>query len=58
MSTSLVCSDSSVFTLICVLVRVIHVSLICVYMYVCVCCAYVCMYMYVYIVKRLELILD
>ena len=49
MSMSLVCSDSSVFTLTSVSVRVKHVSLMCVCMYV-----DMCMYVYVY-VKRLEL---
>ena len=53
----LVCSDSSVFTLIYVSVRVKHVSLMCVCLCICVyVCMYVDMWMYVYVyVKRLEL---
>ena len=53
MSMSLVCSDSSVFTLTSVSVRVKHVSVMCVFLGI---CMYVdmCMYVYVY-VKCLEL---
>ena len=58
MSMSLVCSDSSVFTLTFVSVRVKHVSLMCVCLCICVyVCMYICVCMYAY-VKRLELILD
>ena len=53
MSMFLVCSDSSVFTLTSVSVRVKHVVL-CVYVYVYV-CMYVCLHVYL---KCLELILD
>ena len=58
MSTSLMCSDSSVFTLVSVLVRV-PVGLVCMSLCMCVClyvCAHVCtwMYMHVYICKALR----
>ena len=59
MSTSLMCSDSSVFTLVSVLVRV-PVGLVCMSLCMCVClyvCAHECICMYIF-VKRLELILD
>ena len=49
MSMSLVCSDSSVFTLTSVSVRVKHVSLMC----VCI-CVYVCIYVCVCICKALR----